>query len=299
MLKRLRIIKNIFKESGRNIVRFPFITLASLTTMFLMLLVLGVFIVFTINANTIMDRVGQTPPVQIWLRKEVNDDEINAINEALKNSELVSEFKLQSPEDNYNEYKETLGEDAALLDSLDPNVLPYSYTVKLTGQDVVREFQSDMETYSGVDDVQYSETVRNFMSSASKIVNSVSIAVVLVLFVIALIVISNMTRMSIFARSEEISIMKHVGASSSYIRVPYFLEGAFIGILGAVLACTSIVFLYKYIYEKGMADTPLNSPLALVFLSEIVLPLVLITLLTGAIVGAFGSGMSVRKYVNV
>lgn len=296
---KLKIIGNTFKETGRNIIRHPFITIASLTTMTLMLLVLGFFIAFSMNANSMMDRISQTPPVEIWLRKNVNKTEIDNIDKALSSSQYVLEYKLKSPQDHYEQFKERLGEDAELLNSLDPKILPYSFTLNLKSPDMIDDFQKEIEVYPGIDEVQYSETVREFITNATKAVNWFSLIVVTVLFAIALLVISNMTRMSILARAEEISIMKYVGATNTYIRVPYLLEGAIIGLIGGLIGGGAIGFAYTQVYKIAMVNTPLTSPVALLQVHEVIPNVILILVGIGVVVGAIGSGLSVRKYVNV
>lgn len=298
-MKRLRIIGNTLKASVKNIFKNPLITLASLTTMTLMLMVLGAFFFFYVNANNIMEKVGQAPPVTIWVRENVTDSELEDLEEALDESKYVAEFTKQTPEENYEEFRETLGEDASLLDSLDEDILPYTFTVQLKGQEYVDEFEKDLKYYSAIDKIQYSEVVREFILDASKWVNIISITVVAILFVVAIIVISNMTRLSILARADQIRIMRYVGATNAYVKTPYVLEGAFIGLISAALASLIVAAAYNGFYDLAMADTSLNSPLALIRLDDIIWPTAGRLALIGVIVGGVGSYTSVRKFINV
>ena len=298
-MKRLRIIGNTLKASVKNIFKNPLITLASLTTMTLMLMVLGAFFFFYVNANNIMEKVGQAPPVTIWVRENVTDAELEDLEEALDESKYVAEFTKQTPEENYEEFRETLGEDASLLDSLDEDILPYTFTVQLKGQEYVDEFEKDLKYYSAIDKIQYSEVVREFILDASKWVNIISITVVAILFVVAIIVISNMTRLSILARADQIRIMRYVGATNAYVKTPYVLEGAFIGLISAALASLIVAAAYNGFYDLAMADTSLNSPLALIRLDDIIWPTAGRLALIGVIVGGVGSYTSVRKFINV
>lgn len=298
-MKRLRIIGNTLKASVKNIFKNPLITLASLTTMTLMLMVLGAFFFFYVNANNIMDKVGQAPPVTIWVRENVTDAELEDLEEALDASKYVAEFTKQTPEENYEEFRDTLGEDASLLDSLDEDILPYTFTVQLKGQEYVDEFEEDLKYYSAIDKIQYSEVVREFILDASKWVNIISITVVAILFVVAIIVISNMTRLSILARADQIRIMRYVGATNAYVKTPYVLEGAFIGLISAALASLIVAAAYNGFYDLAMADTSLNSPLALIRLDDIIWPTAGRLALIGVIVGGVGSYTSVRKFINV
>lgn len=296
---KINVIINTIKEGLRGIARHPMITFASITTVTLMLLVVGAFVAFTENANTIIDKIGSEPPVQIWLRSGVTDDQIAAIQEAVTDSPDVKSFTFQRPQDNYDHYRATLGDDAALLDSLDPNKLPYSFTVQLTGPEAISSFQKKMETYPGIDDIQYSKVVLDFLSKTSRTVNWAGLAAGGILLLISLLIISNMVRISILARSEEITIMKYVGATNSYIRVPYLLEGALAGIMGALIAWALVMAAYVRVYDWAMRDTGLNSAWALLPTGELIRPVLWVLLAIGVLVGAFGSAISVRKYVNV
>ncbi len=296
---KLNIIGNTFKEAGRGFLRHPMITLASVTTVTLMLGVLAVFLVFSLNANFIVDKIGTEPPVQIWLRHGVETEQIAAIDTALDVSPAVKTHQMQTPQDNYDTYRDTLGEDAALLDSLDPEKLPYSFTVQLNNPEVIDSFQMDLETYPGIDDIQYSKNVLDFLTNTSRTVNLTSLIAVVVLLLVSLLIISNMVRISILARAEEIQIMKYVGATNAYIRIPYLLEGAFTGILGALFAWGLTVLIYYRVYGWAMRDTQVGSTWALLPVWELAIPLLAILLIIGALVGASGSSISVRRHVNV
>lgn len=296
---KINVISNTIKEAFRGIKRHPMITVASITTVTLMLLVVGAFVGFTENAHKIVEEIGTEPPVQIWLRIGVTPEQIEAIDTALEGDASVKQYTFQTPQDNYDNYRETLGEDAALLDTLDPEKLPYSFTIQLNGPEAITAFQKKMEAMPGIDDIQYSKVVLDFLSSTSRTVNIAGLAAGGILLLISLLIIANMVRISILARAEEISIMKYVGATNSYIRIPYLLEGAFTGIIGALIASGLVMLVYTRIYDWAMQDTQLSSAWALLPAASLIRPVLLILLATGILVGGIGSAISVRKHVNV
>jgi cell division transport system permease protein len=293
------VIKNMIKEAFRGISRHPMITFASITTVTLMLIILGSFMAFTLNANFIIDKVGTEPPIEIWMREDVPQAQLEDLDKELESNPLVKNYKLLSPQEHYDNYRDILGDDASLIDSFDPALLPYSFTVQLNDPDTVDAFKEKIRTYPGIDNIEYSQVVIDFLNQASKIVNIASLISVTVLLLVSLLIISNMVRISILARSEEVAIMKYVGATNSYIRVPYLLEGAFTGIIGSLAAWVVVVILYNRIYDLAMGDTPVSSALALLPLENLTWIILLVLFLTGTLVGAVGSGISVRKHVNV
>ena len=293
------VIKNMIKEAFRGISRHPMITFASITTVALMLIILGSFMALTFNANFIIDKVGTEPPIEIWMREDVPQAQLEDLDKELESNPLVKNYKLLSPQEHYDNYRDILGDDASLIDSFDPALLPYSFTVQLNDPDTVDAFKEKIRTYPGIDNIEYSQVVIDFLNQASKIVNIASLISVTVLLLVSLLIISNMVRISILARSEEVAIMKYVGATNSYIRVPYLLEGAFTGIIGSLAAWVVVVILYNRIYDLAMGDTPVSSALALLPLENLTWIILLVLFLTGTLVGAVGSGISVRKHVNV
>ncbi len=296
---RLRVLLNTFKETGRNVRRHLLITFASLTTMTLMLLVLGAFVLFSANANRIMDAIGQEPPVEIWMMDDIPQEQTDAIAAELDGNDSVLSYTYLTSEEHYEIYRQDLGEDSYLLDAIDADTMPNSFVVQLVSPEYVDQFIGTINTYPGIDSIDYSEPVTEFLTTWSRRINIISIVAVAILFFVALIIISNMTRMSILARSEEISIMKYIGATSSYIRTPYFLEGALIGIFGGIIGGGILWLSYYNIYVSMMADTAATSNFALIPTTEIMWPVFGILVIMGALVGSIGSGLSVRKYVNV
>lgn len=293
------IAKNTIKEGVRGVARNPMITFASITTVTLMLIVVATFLAFTYNANFIINKIGSEPPVQIWMKNNVTEDNLEMLNTELDTNASVKTYTMQTPQKNYDNYRETLGKDASLLDTLDPEKLPYSFTIQLVGPDAIDEFTKSMEAFPGIDDIQYSQTVLEFFNSSTRIINIASLVAVGILLLISLLIISNMVRISILARADEISIMKYIGATNSYIRMPYLLEGAFTGIIGAVIAWVIVMFLYNWLYDWAMRDTQINSAWALLSRNEIMWPILIVLAVTGGLVGAAGSVISVRKHVNV
>jgi cell division transport system permease protein len=138
-----------------------------------------------------------------------------------------------------------------------------------------------------------------FLTKASRIVNITTVAAFAILFVIALFIISNMVRISVYSRASEIEIMKFVGATNNYIRLPYIIEGAIVGIISAICAWGITVVIYRGIYIQSMSEIAPTSFYALVPTHNIMWSEIVLILLMGVIIGSIGSGISVRKYVRV
>lgn len=295
---RLTLIKHSIVEGLRNIVRHPLVTMASITTIALMLILLGTFTVFSINARHIMEAAGQQPPVEITMELGVTAEQLAEVSKALDDSTDVLDYKQYTPAENFAAFKANMEEDELFEDFPVENI-PYTYTVRLTDPALGESFQAQISGVPGVRRVSLELTVMQFLSSAIIWVNYATLAAFLVLGVISFFIISNMVRVAVFSRGEEISIMKYVGATNWYIRVPYILEGALVGLAGAIIAWLTVWLVYRRLFDVLMEGTKSTDVLTMVSASSISTIVLLINLLIGVGVGALGSAVSVRRHIRV
>lgn len=296
----VRAFFNSIREGFRGIARHPLVTIASVTTILLMLIIMGAFFMFSVNARSIMTRLSQRPPIEVYMKLQCTEDQLNAVQANLAANPNVLEFTVATPEENYNSFKTNLGSSSSILDDFDYNMyLPYTFSLRLSDPSLANEVCSQVATYDGVSKVAQESNVMTFLTKASRIVNITTVTAFVVLFLIALFIISNMVRISVYSRANEIEIMKFVGATNNYIRLPYITEGALVGIISALCAWALTVFVYRQIYYKTMSQITAESFYALIPVRSIMWPELIIIILMGVIIGSIGSGISVRKYVRV
>lgn len=296
----IRTFFNSVKEGFRSIVRHPLVTIASITTILLMLIIMSVFFIFSANARSIMKKLGQQPPIEIYMKMNATEDEINQTGSIIAADDRIIEYTLVSPEQNFNNFKKNLGQSGSVLDDIDYNeVIPYTYTIQITDPALANEVVMKLETLPGVSKVSTENSVMNFLVRARNVVNVATVLSFIVLFIIALFIISNMVRISVYSRSSEIEIMKFVGATNSYIRMPYVVEGGVVGLISAVCSWVITVISYRTFFYRVMAGVDPASFYALLPAKNIMWWVLLIATLIGVLIGAIGSGISVRKYVKV
>lgn len=296
----VRAFFNSVKEGFVGIIRHPLVTIASVTTILLMLLIMCSFFIFSADARYIMKKLGQQPPIEIYMDLGAKPENINFLSEQLSKDSRVIEVVLRSPEENYHYFKENLGDSGSILDNFDYNVyLPYTFNIQLLDPMFADDICTALETYPDVQKVAKESNVMEFLVKARHIVNVVSVISFFVLFVIALFIISNMVRISVYSRAEEIEIMKFVGATNFYIRMPYVVEGGIVGLISALCAWGVTCFAYNQLYIKVMTSVDINSFYSILPLSKVMWMVLLISCLMGVLIGAVGSGISVRKYIKV
>ena len=295
---KLTLIRHTVVEGLRSIVRHPLVTLASISTIALMLVLLGTFTIFSINARHISVAAGQQPPIEIMMINDVAAGDLASLDALLEADPNVEEFQQFTPEENFEIFRANM-ENPDLFEDFPVENIPYTYTVRLTSPDLASDFKTLIEGQPGVLKVKLELTVMTFLSDAIVWVNYATLIAFIVLSIISFFIISNMVRVAVFARGEEISIMKYVGATNWYIRVPYIIEGALVGVAGAVVAWALTMLAYNQIYLALMAGTKPTDFLTMVASSEISWLVILINLAIGAGVGSLGSAVAVRRHIHV
>ena len=296
----IRAFFNSIREGFRGIVRHPLVTIASISTIMLMLLIMGAFYLFSVNARMIMKKLSQRPPIEVYMNLQCSEEERDFVAAQLSANPNIIEYTMASPEENYNNFKANLGSSSSILDDFDYNMyLPYTFSLRLTDPSLANEVCAEIATYGGVSKVAQESNVMTFLTKASKIVNITTAVAFVVLFVIALFIISNMVRISVYSRANEIEIMKFVGATNNYIRLPYITEGALVGLFSALCSWAITILVYHQVYGKAMSSIDVNSFYALASTRSIMWHDLFILVVMGLIIGAFGSGISVRKYIKV
>ncbi len=292
------MLRYSLKEGLHSIVRHPLVTLVSVSTIALMLVLLSAFILFSLNARSVMAQAGQQPPVEITMNLDVAPEQLLDLAEVLAADETVLEYTLFTPEENFASFKQSMENDDLFADFPITNI-PYTFAIRLTDPAEGEGFQNRVLAQPGVRKVALEQTVMQFLSKAIVFVNYATLIVFSVLILIALFIISNMVRIAVFSRGEEISIMKYVGATNWYIRVPFIIEGALVGLVGALLAWGLACFGYDRLFYALMRDVRPDDVLAMLEPSLVSGKILLTNLLIGIGVGAIGSVLSVRRHITV
>ena len=215
----------------------------------------------------------------------------------------IESYQYISKEDALKETKEEFGPDSALLDGLEEdNPLPASYRIKLQNLDYMYDTVSTFQNAPGVETVSYPQDVAETIVSLKNMVSIFGIAIIAVFVAVSLVIISNTIRLTVFARRREINIMKYVGATNGFIRLPFVVEGMFIGLLAAFIAYFAVWGGYQGIMNMIMGTTSqfLQSMAdSLIPFGEIWYWVLAGFALTGMGTGALGSVLSIRKHLKV
>ena len=164
----VRAFFNSVKEGFIGIIRHPLVTVASITTILLMLFVMSAFFIFATNARSMMRKLGQKPPIEVYMTTTCTEEQRNTISEVLAGDSRILKWSLQTPEQNYTSFKENLGDKSSLLDQIDyEKVLPYTFSIRLEDPSLADTVCAEVATYSGVSKVAQESSVMNFLTRAS------------------------------------------------------------------------------------------------------------------------------------
>ncbi|MFA7483231.1 MAG: permease-like cell division protein FtsX [Vulcanimicrobiota bacterium] len=281
-----------FREVFTNIRRSPLMSIASVTTVLVLTLILGYFTAVMMNlealANSLLDEVQ----VVAYL-----DDDANqvAVAQQLERIPGVQKTHFVSKETALNKLVERM-QGRIKVDDLTRNPLPNSYEVSVVSADDLEMVATRAERVAGVDRVKYGEEIAQRMLRFNSLVRGVGVVVLGLLFLSTVLIVSNTIRLTVFARRKEIEIMQMVGAAEWFIRWPFILEGVLQGLLGSVVAAVVVGGSYAMVIPKLIETINFLPMVGAHGLLPTLLPLLI---LNGAFVGALGSLLSVNKFLKV
>jgi cell division transport system permease protein len=215
----------------------------------------------------------------------------------------VDSVTLYSKEEALQHYVESMSGYEEVFESLgNDNPLPNTYRVKVYDTSQLTQTVAELNSLNNVYKVKAPYDFANALNQLKKTVSIISTVLFVALIVVCIIIISNTTKASVLLRKKEISIMKYVGATNTFIRIPFFIEGFTTGIVGGVLAFVVTWFGYNALMDTITTDMSLWNVIGMggfVDLSEIVWRVVGLYLLAGGVIGAIGSVVSTKKHIKV
>ena len=294
---KIRTVEYFIKEALYSLKRNGLMSFASVTTVALSLLILGMFLVMVMNLNNIASALDSQVQISVYLQDGLSDFEMREVGTRITKLPGVVQVNFVGKEDAMKRFKERLGEQQSLLNALgEANPLPNAFEVKVDRTDRVKTAAQAMMQLKGVENAKYGQEVIEQLFALTKMVRIFGLVIIVFLALAALFIISNTIRITVFARRKEIGIMKYVGATNWFIRWPFLLEGMMLGFGGALLAVLFLnetygVLLHQ-VYES-LAFLPLIPQYPFITNISIVL------LVTGTVIGALGSTISLRRFMKV
>jgi cell division transport system permease protein len=292
----------VARETGSNLRRNVTITLASILTVCVSVGLVGASLMFNTAVENATARWQGGIEFVVFLDPDASQEQIDSVGQRLDESPDVSDFHFVDKEEAYAEFRDMFAEDSPeMVDSMSAEFMPPSYRVEPVDKDVdaVESLGSQFESQAGVSEVTFaSETIRLIQTVSDRLTTGIFV-VAAVLFVASGLLILNTIRMAMFARRREIEVMKLVGATNWFIRVPFMLEGLIQGFVGAVVAIAGLAVLRPFFLNwlPDSEDFPLISGFTVTG-GELVGIFVLLGVV-GLLIGTIGAGIAVSRFLDV
>ena len=289
-------------EGFRNFFKNKKSTAASIIIMCATMFIFGIFFLIGENVNYIIEQVQSDQAMQVFINPEATQEQEAELERQIRAIQEVNTVDYVSQEQALNEMKSWLGEDAEILDpySGEDNPFKASYVITLTDLTKIDEVRDEISGFENVAKIEVgSDTVNRLVDIANGIRTATGVILVLLIF-ISIFIIANTIKLTVHARRKEISIMKYVGATNSFIRWPFVVEGMIIGIIASLISIVIVGGAYNFIANEVVnAEFMQMINGSLVSFQDMLSSIIIVYMLLGIGIGALGSIISMRKYLKV
>ena len=287
----------LMKEGIRGIFLHGFMSFAAICVTVACLLIVGGFSCLMYNLNIMVEDLNKTNQVMVYVDENYTDSEARSVGTLINKVSNVFQATFVSREEALEDFVEDYGGNSALA-GVDANPLRHRYVVTLKDNSLIKQTVAELEKVEGVVKISAAYELAEGFTTLQDVLHIASIAVIGVLLVVSLLIISNTVKLAMYDRRDEIAIMKMVGATNGFIRLPYVVEGFTLGMIGAGLAFGLLWLLYDLLLDRlAVVDT--LQLLNFVPFQELLLPMICVFCAAGLFVGIVGSWTSIRKFMDV
>lgn len=286
-----------FRDSLKSISRNGWMTFASVSAVTVTLLLVGVFVMIMMNLSKVADDLEKDVEIKVIVELTADEAAITKLEEEINNTSGIAEVAFSPKEDELNKLVLDFGEDLRLFEQQNP--LHNVFYAKAENPQETAAVAKKLDKLDNTFEVKYGEGKIEKLFSFLNTSRNIGLVLILALLFTAMFLISNTIRITIVARRRDIEIMKLVGATNWFIRIPFILEGMWLGILGAIIPITLITILYYNIYNVLGPKLAQGNLFELLDFSPFIYQVNALILLMGVLIGIWGSFMSVRKFLRV
>ena len=282
-------------QSFENIFKNKLMVFISITTILFSLLLLGIAIIFGVNLNYISSQLEAQFEVHAFVDLEYTEEQARALQTDIDSVAGIKTAKFSTKQEALESLRGMMDSDEALTGLEEDNPLKFSYKITLTDISKASYVEEELKKISGITSVSNRTDILKGITTFTSVAGHVSLFAMLVFAIIAIFIISNTIKLALMSRKREIAIMKSVGATNAFIRNPFVIEGIIVGLIGGVIAFLPIYFGYNAIVGWW---TNMLGFFKLISANEISAMLFMVFILSGGLLGAIGSTLSVRKYLH-
>ena len=288
----------LLKEGIKGIFTHGFMSFAAVCVTVACLLIVGSFSILVYNVNIMVEELNQTNEILAYVDETLSEADaksvgtkINMIDNVLRSDFIPREQALEDFIEDHKDEEESFS-------GLDPTDLRHRFRVVLEDNRLIEQTDADLKAIPGVVKTHAEYELAQGFSTIQDVLHIVSLGIIAVLLAVSLLIISNTVKLAMYDRKEEIGIMKMVGATNAFIRLPFVVEGFTLGMLGAALAFGTEWVMYDAMIEK-ISEVDALQLFKFVPFEELLIPMIITFSATGMFVGIVGSWTAIRKFMNV
>ena len=297
---RYSVFGYLIGEGFRNVFKNKKSTIASIIIMCATMFVFGIFFLVGENVNHITKTIEEQQGMEVFIYDEATETQTTELGNQIRSMNYVNTVTYKTKEEALDQMKRMFKDKKGYLETYEGEGNPFkaSYVVTLTDLTKLEEVQSQIEQSPIVANIQTRPDTVNALIQIADGIKLISIIILVILILISIFIITNTIKLTVHARRKEISIMKYVGATNSFIRWPFMVEGIIIGVTAALLSVFFLGIAYNYVIGQtvGMVE---KIQISLLQFSETFNILIIIYLVLGIGIGTIGSAISMRKYLEV
>lgn len=300
------VIGYLISEGFKNVFKNKKSTFSCLGVMCATMLMFGIFFAITQNINHIVKTVEEAQGMQVFIKVDATEEEVLHVENELKNmtvdgKQVINKVDRVTKQSMYDSIAKKWKDNPDAMEAVTVEMMKDSYLINLTDLKYNKEVETQANAIDGVVKVRNSDLTVSTLLSLGNGIKIFTLAILIVLIIVSLFIISNTIKLSVHARRKEISIMKYVGATNSFIRAPFAVEGVIIGLVSGLISILIICLAYNALADKFLASSIAQkvSMISLVGFGDMVNLIILIYIVLGVGIGIIGSTISMRKYLDV
>ena len=285
-----------FREALLSFRRSALMTTATILSITTILIIVGVFLLISINSSLFLKNLESQLEIVVYLEDNISKAELNNLKSNITSIDGIKEVKFVSKEEAYQRLSEDLGEQKDILSAIEVNPLPASFEIQVKDPKVIEQIANRVAEFKKVEEVEYGRETAEKLLNFTYIFRRAGMLVLAFLVFASILIISNIIKITVYARRNEIEIMSLAGATSWFIKWPFIIEGFLQGFISAIFSIIILYNFYFFAVNKVHQAIPF---LPLVVDNIDLLPVGIAIVLLGSLVGILGSMFSVGKYLNV
>lgn len=298
---RYNVIGYFISEGFRNVFKNKKSAFSCLGVMCATMLLFGLFFAIGRNITHLVENVEDSQAIRVFAKINTSEEDLARMRTEIERIDgVVPGIKLITPEEAYNEMKERLGDKADTMNIYEPTIFSYSYIITLSDLSLNDSIQEQILKLDNIKRITSSNQTIRALSVIGKWIRIITGILLAILIVISIFIISNTIKLTVHARRKEISIMKYVGATNSFVRTPFVIEGIIIGIISSIISLLLVGGAYNWCANKlRLSETIQTIGINVLNFNDLFTEIILVYVILGVGIGIIGSAISMRRYLDV